>query len=68
MATDDNKQIVKGLFAAFGSADIAVLRDLVAEDVIWHLPGKVPHYRTTEAPCREIGILRSLVLNSNWIP
>jgi hypothetical protein len=44
------------------------LRDLVAEDVIWHLPGKVPHYRTTEAPCREIGILRSLVLNSNWIP
>jgi uncharacterized protein len=47
MATDDNKQIVKGLFAAFGSADIAVLRDLVAEDVIWHLPGKVPHYSGT---------------------
>lgn len=47
MATTENKQIVKDLYAAFGRGDIAAVRALVAEDVIWHLPGEVPHYSGT---------------------
>lgn len=64
MATNANKQIVKDLFAAFGSGDIAVLRDLVAEDVIWHLPGKVPHYSGTyEGPDRVADFFEGLFEN-----
>src|SRR6201993_5553877 len=64
MATDENKQIVKDLFAAFGSGDIAVLRDLFAEDVIWHLPGKVPHYSGTyKGPDRVADFFQGLFAN-----
>jgi len=47
MATSENKQIVKDLFAAFGRGEVAALRALLAEDVIWHLPGAAPHYSGT---------------------
>ena len=64
MATDENKPIVKDLFAAFGRGDIAVLRDLVAEDVIWRLPGKVPHYSGTyEGPDRVADFFQGLFAN-----
>ena len=64
MAADENKQIVKDLFAAFGRGDTAVWRDLVAEDVIWRLPGKVPHYSGTyEGPDRVAGFFQRLFAN-----
>ena len=47
MGTEENKQVVKDLYAAFGRRDIAAVAVLVTEDVIWHLPGTVPHYSGT---------------------
>jgi ketosteroid isomerase-like protein len=47
MAINENKRTVKDLFAAFGRGDIAGIRALVGEDVIWQLPGTVPHYSGT---------------------
>ena len=47
MSTQENKQVVKDLYAAFGRRDIAAVAALVAEDVIWHLPGMMPHYSGT---------------------
>jgi len=41
--TQKNKRVVKELYGAFGRGDMAAVRALVAEDVIWHLPGTVPH-------------------------
>ena len=43
MATSENKEIVKGLFATFGRGQILALRVLLAEDVIWDLQVAVPH-------------------------
>jgi hypothetical protein len=45
--TQKNKRVVKELYGAFGRGDMAAVRALVAEDVIWHLPGTVPHYSGT---------------------
>jgi|HubBroStandDraft_6_1064221.scaffolds.fasta_scaffold472233_2 ketosteroid isomerase-like protein len=45
--TEENKRVVKELYGAFGRGDIAAVRALLAEDVIWHLPGTVPHYSGT---------------------
>lgn len=47
MDTEQNKQVVKEVYAAFGRGDIPAVRALVAEEVIWHLPGTVPHYSGT---------------------
>ena len=40
--TEENKRVVKELYGAFGRGDIAAVGALLAEDVIWHLPGTVP--------------------------
>jgi ketosteroid isomerase-like protein len=45
--TEENKRVVKELYGAFGRGDIAAVRALLAEDVICHLPGTVPHYSGT---------------------
>ena len=42
--TQKNKRVVKELYEAFGHGNMAAVRALVAEDVIWYLPGTVPHY------------------------
>ena len=47
MGAEQNKQLVKDLYATFGGRDIAAVAALVAKDVIWHLPGTVPHYSGT---------------------
>ena len=47
MATPENTQVVRDLYAAFGRGDLAAACALVAEDVVWHLPGTVPHYSGT---------------------
>ena len=46
MATPENTQVVRDLYAAFGRGDLAAACALVAEDVVWHLPG-TPHYSGT---------------------
>ena len=47
MATPENTQVVSDLYASFGRGDLAAACALVAEDVVWHLPGTVPHYSGT---------------------
>lgn len=47
MGTQENKQVVKDLYAAFGRRDIEAVPALVAEEAIWHVPGTVPHYSGT---------------------
>ena len=39
-----NKQLVKNLCAAFAHRDIPALLAMLDDDVMWRLPGKVPHY------------------------
>jgi len=46
VATPENTQVVRDLYAAFGRGDLAAACALVAEDVVWHLPG-TPHYSGT---------------------
>jgi len=41
---------VKELYGAFGRGDMAAVRALVAEDVIWHLPGTVHYSGTYKGP------------------
>ena len=47
MSRQESKQVVKDLYAAFARGDMAALLALLAEDVIWQLPGTVPHYSGT---------------------
>jgi uncharacterized protein len=47
MSTQENKQVVKDLYAAIGCGDVTALVALVVEDVIWRLPGAVPYYSGT---------------------
>src|SRR5690242_1264392 len=47
MSRQETKQIVKDLYAAFARGDIAAVLALLAEEVIWQLPGTVPHYSGT---------------------
>jgi ketosteroid isomerase-like protein len=37
-----NEDLVRRGFAAFGTGDIATLRELLADDVIWHIGGRSP--------------------------
>jgi ketosteroid isomerase-like protein len=37
-----NEDLVRRGFAAFGTGDIATLRELLADDVIWHVGGRSP--------------------------
>ena len=40
--SNDNKQLVKGMYDAFGRGDIATVLAGMTEDVSWHLPGAAP--------------------------
>ena len=37
-----NEDIVRRGFAAFGTGDIATLRELLADDTVWHVGGRSP--------------------------
>jgi uncharacterized protein len=39
MAEQDNVQIIKEAYAAFGRGDIPSLLNMLSEDVDWHIPG-----------------------------
>ena len=47
MGTQENMRVVRDLYAAFGRGDISAACALVAEDLVWHMPGTVPHYSGT---------------------
>jgi uncharacterized protein len=64
MNTQENKQVVQHLYGPFGRGDIASLRALIAEDVIWRLPGEVPHYSGTyKGPSGVAGFFQQLYAN-----
>jgi uncharacterized protein len=37
-----NEDLVRRGFAAFGTGDIATLRELFADDIVWHVGGRSP--------------------------
>ena len=37
-----NEDLVRRGFAAFGTGDIATLRELLADDIVWHVGGSSP--------------------------
>jgi ketosteroid isomerase-like protein len=37
-----NEDLVRRGFAAFGTGDIATLRELLADDTVWHVGGRSP--------------------------
>jgi ketosteroid isomerase-like protein len=37
-----NEDLVRRGFAAFGTGDIAALRELLADDTVWHVGGRSP--------------------------
>jgi ketosteroid isomerase-like protein len=39
MSEQDNIQVVQGVYAAFGSGDVAAFLDLWVEDCVYHIPG-----------------------------
>jgi uncharacterized protein len=47
LGAQENKQVVRDLYAAFGRGDITALLALVAENMVWRMPGMVPHYSGT---------------------
>ena len=42
MSEDRNIEAIQGLFAAFREKDMEGVRRLLADDVIFHIPGKSP--------------------------
>lgn len=61
MSGQESKQVVKDLYAAFGRGNIAAVLALLAEDVIWHLPGSVPDYSGTyKGPSSVAGFFQRL--------
>ncbi len=40
--THPNEDLVRRGFAAFGTGDIAALRELLADDTVWHVGGRSP--------------------------
>lgn len=47
MSGQESEQVVKDLYAAFGRGDIVTVLTLIADDVVWRLPGTVPDYSGT---------------------
>jgi ketosteroid isomerase-like protein len=45
-----NVDVVRALFAAHGRGDEARIRELLADDVVWHLPGSTPVSGTHHGP------------------
>lgn len=37
-----NEQVIQRMFEAYGRGDTATLRQVLAEDVVYHLPGRTP--------------------------
>ena len=54
MSTQENKQVVKELYEAYNHGDITTMLGLLSEDVIWRLPGTVPHYSGTYTGPRRV--------------
>ena len=54
MGTQDNVQVVKQGYAAFGRRDIPGLVALLAEDVEWHIPGEGPSFAGTYHGHKEV--------------
>jgi uncharacterized protein len=42
MAEHPNAEPIHKAFDAFASGDVATMRSLVAEDTVWHIPGRGP--------------------------
>jgi uncharacterized protein len=40
--TSSNADVVRRAFDAFNTGDAATLRELIAEDAVWHWPGQAP--------------------------
>lgn len=40
--THPNEEVVRRMFEAYGRGDAATLRQVLAEDVVYHLPGRSP--------------------------
>src|SRR4051795_9064175 len=38
-----NETVIRNLYAAFAARDMAVVQDLLADDVTWHAPGRAQH-------------------------
>jgi uncharacterized protein len=42
MAEHPNAERIRRLFAAFAQGDMATMTELIAEDTVWHIPGRGP--------------------------
>jgi uncharacterized protein len=42
MSAEENAALLKRAAEAFARGDAATLRELIAEDVVWHVPGRSP--------------------------
>lgn len=40
MGADDNAKLLRRGYEAFGAGDMTTLAELLAEDAVWHIPGK----------------------------
>jgi uncharacterized protein len=42
MAEHPNAERIRRVFAAFAQGDMATMTELIAEDTVWHIPGRGP--------------------------
>ncbi len=42
MSAETNVEVVRRLYAAFAAGDAETVRSCIAEDAVWHLPGRSP--------------------------
>lgn len=52
MSEQENKQVIQGMFTAFKTENISALLSVLAEDVVWSVPGpkEIPHAGTYHGP------------------
>ena len=55
--TDANREVIGRWFAAQASGDVSAVRAILAEDVVWHVPGKNLLSRDYHGPDEVLGFL-----------
>jgi ketosteroid isomerase-like protein len=55
--SDENKELIGRWFAAQASGDVAAIRAVLSDDVVWHVPGRNLLSRDYHGPDEVVGFL-----------
>ena len=67
MNPEQNKQIIKEAYAAFSRGDLTSVLALLSENVVWRMPGTLPHSGTYRGPRGVADYFRKFVAETEII-